>query len=345
MARNFAFALIAAVAATTLMPAPGAQARRRTPATFPFTPPSALRAARGIDRVGRFWADGLPCSTGCRPGGGVSGWPVRPFHRPHLLRAGLNELRPANLHLGVDIFARDGTPVYAIQPGRAHIVESRGRDARVRVGAFEYWHIAPRVTEGQFVRPYRDVLGVILRRTSHVHLSELAGERYINPLRPGGRILGPWRDRARPVLSRPSFGRQGRVVIRGFDPQGRRRRPSRAPVLGLAALAYRVFDAGRRPVGPLQWAYRGSQLLPNSFRGLIYARGSHAAFAPCARRRHPCRPKWAYRLAGGLAPALRLPSGRAFTFTAYAWDWAGNVTALDTRLVFVRGEAFISPRH
>jgi hypothetical protein len=336
---------LALIAATALVPAGAAEARSRTPSSFPFKPPSGLRAARGSDRLAPFWRDGLPCSAGCRPRGAIPGWPVRPFHRPHLLRAGLNELRPANLHLGVDVFARDGTPVYAMQPGRAKVVEAHGRDARVRVGNFEYWHIAPRVSEGQSVRPYRDVVGVILRGAGHVHVSEFAGDRYINPLRPGGRVLGPWRDRARPVLGRPRFGRRGQVSIRAFDPQGRRRRPARAPVLALAGLAYRVFDRSHRPVGPLQWAYRGSQLLPSSFRGLIYARGSRPGGVQCARaRRHPCRPNWVYRLAGGLAPALRLPPGRVFTVTAYAWDWAGNVSALDSRLVFVRGEAFFSPR-
>lgn len=341
--RHLTAAVLALATAAVLFLAP-ADASGRVPATFPFNPPKALRAVRAFDRLGPFWADGLPCSTGCRAPGAVTGWPVRPFNRPHLLRAGTNELRPSNLHLGVDVFARDGSPVYAVQSGTARIVESRGRDARVRIGAFEYWHIAPRVAEGQYVRAYGEVVGVILRGTGHIHLSELAGNRYLNPLRPGGRVLGPWSDRARPVLDRPRFGGRGTVSIGGFDPQGPTRRPSRAPVLGLAALAYRVFDEGRRPVGPLRWAFRGSQVLPNAFRSAVYAPGSHPGAAQCARlRRRPCRPRWNYRLAGGLAPALRLPSGRVFTLTAYAWDWAGNTSALDTRMVFVRGEPFVSP--
>jgi hypothetical protein len=337
--------LLAALLGALLVPAT-ADARRRVPNTFPFSPPKQLRTPHGFDRLVPFWRDGLPCSTGCRPAGALNGWPVRPFHRAHLLRAGLDELRPANFHLGVDVFARDGTPVYAMQPGRAHIVEAHGRDARVRVGAYEYWHISPRVAEGQSVGAYRDVVGVILRGTSHVHVSELAGDEYINPLRPGGRVLSPWRDRARPVLGRPRFGPRGTVLIGGFDPQGRRRKPKRVPVLGLAALAYRVFGEGRRPLGPLRWAFRGSRHLPATMRRLVYGPGSHPAFAQCARRRrHPCRPNWVYRLAGGLAPSLRsLPSGRIFTLTAYAWDWAGNVSALDTRMVLVRGEPFVSPK-
>jgi hypothetical protein len=92
----------------------------------------------------------VACSIGCRAPGAVAGWPVRPFGRPHLLRAGLNELRRANLHIGVDVFARDGSPVYAPQPGAAHVVRA-GADSRVQVGQFELWHVRPLVREGQFV--------------------------------------------------------------------------------------------------------------------------------------------------------------------------------------------------
>jgi hypothetical protein len=190
------------------------------------------------------------------------------FHSPHLLRAGLNELRPGNLHTGVDILARDGTPVYAVQGGTAQVLASSGADARVRVGSFEYWHVRPLVRDGQYVRPYADVVGTILKGAGHVHLSELSGDRYLNPLRPGGRVLAPWRDSARPVLGRPRFVRGGRVLIRAFDPVvGRRRRDAGTPVLGLAGLAYRLYDERDRR-GGLQWAYRGTQL-PNALRRAI----------------------------------------------------------------------------
>jgi hypothetical protein len=176
-----------------------------------------------------------------------------------------------------------------------------------------------------------------------VHLSELTGDTYINPLRPGGRVLAPWRDDARPVLARPRILRGGQVLIRAFDPVVRRgRRASGTPVLALAGLAYRLYDErGRR--GRLQWAYRGTQHLPNSLRGAIYARGSRPSFAKCAALPHPCRPNWIYRLAGGLAPRLRIRPRRAYRLTAYAFDWAGHRSALDTRFVFVRGQAYFAP--
>ena len=107
------------VAGALLLVAAAEGAGDRIPRTWPFSPPKALRAPskRALPRL---WADGRACSTGCRPAGAVAGWPIRPFHRQHVLRAGLNELRPATMHVGVDILTPDGTPVYAMQPGRAH---------------------------------------------------------------------------------------------------------------------------------------------------------------------------------------------------------------------------------
>jgi hypothetical protein len=340
-ARGAAFLAFAAAGLTLL--AGTADAAPRTPRTWPFTPPGELRNVRTNDALPGLYSDGRPCTTGCRAPGAIAGWPLRPFHGQHSLRAGLNELRPNNLHVGVDILGRDGAPVYAVQGGRVELVERGGPDARVRVGSFEYWHIRPLVAEGQQVRPYADVIGHILPGAGHLHLSEVRGGHHLNPLRPGGRVLAPWRDGARPVLGRPRFLRGGRVLMRGFDPVTRPgNRGAHAPVLGLAGLAYRLWDErGRR--GRLYWAFRGTQHLPAALRRAIYARGSRPASAKCAALRHPCRPNWVYRLAGGLAPRLRVRPRRAYRLTAYAFDWAGRRSALDTRVVFIRGQAFIAP--
>jgi hypothetical protein len=220
----------------------------------------------------------------------------------------------------------------------ANVIEGRGPDARVQIGRFVYWHVRPRVGEGQYVRPYGDVVGTVLPGAGHLHLSELIGDVYLNPLRPGGRVLSPWRDAAAPVLGRPRFRAGQRVLIRGFDPQSARRRGYSTPVLGLAGLAYRLFDSRGRRLGPLHWALRGSQHLPDSSRTAIYAPGSHPAHARCStRRRRPCRANWIYWLAGGLAPPLELRPRRLYTLTTYAWDWSGNVRVLDTELTLLRG--------
>ena len=52
-------------------------------------------------------------------GPGVPGWPLKPFHQQHAIRAGINELRPANFHVAVDIEAHNSQPVYAIESGYA----------------------------------------------------------------------------------------------------------------------------------------------------------------------------------------------------------------------------------
>src|SRR3954451_3003113 len=122
------------VALVVLLGVASSDALARTPRTWPFGSPAALRLPRAGDGLPSLFADGRPCSTGCRAPGAVPGWPVRPFHRQHLLRAGINELRPANLHFGVDILARDGTAVYAVQGGTVEAVTLAGRDSRVRVG-------------------------------------------------------------------------------------------------------------------------------------------------------------------------------------------------------------------
>ena len=332
------------LAAASLAVADTAAARSPPPGTWPFSAPGKLRAPGAGDALPRLYSRAPACSVGCRAPGAVAGWPVRPFHRAHPLRAGMNELRPRNLHFGVDILARDGTPVYAMQGGVVADVVARGRDARVRIGDFEYWHIRPLVHEGQYVRPYAGAVGTILGGAGHVHLSELHGDRYLNPLRPGGRVLAPLHDSARPVLARPRLLAGGRVLIRGFDPViARGRGASRTPVLGLAGLAYRLYsERGRR--GRLHWAFRGTTHLPNRFRRRIYAPGSHPAAAECAASAHPCRPSWRYRLAGGLAPRLRIRPRRAYRLVTYAYDWAGHRSALDTRFVVVRGRAYFARR-
>jgi hypothetical protein len=304
-----------------------------SPALFPFRPSPAQRAPTTADDLAPYWGDGRPCAVGCRPRGAIDGWPLRPFHGAHALRAGLNERRPSGFHIGIDIQARDGSRVYAIQPGRAEVLQATGVDSRVKVGNYIYWHIRPAVAEGEQVTPYRTVVGSVNRTAGHLHLSEVtAAGAYLNPLRPGGRVLAPWGDTVPPVIGPPHIASDGTAVVSAFDPQSTRVRTTYdTPVLAPAALAYAVFDASGQRVSPLEWAIRGSHLLPDYAIGLVYDPRAHSPGWSCFSHGRRCVPDWTYRLAGGLAPPLvgvALQAG-VYRLCVYAWDWAGNAAARD----------------
>jgi murein DD-endopeptidase MepM/ murein hydrolase activator NlpD len=307
--------------------------RLLSPLEYPFARSRQDRRPDLSDDLPPFWDDGLTCSTGCRPADAVAGWPLPPFHLQHALRAGINELRPSGFHRGIDIQAKDGTPVYAIEPGVAHIIQARGVDARVQVGHYIYWHVRSLVAEGSYVQPYHQVLGYVMRFVRHLHLSEVDGAGgYLNPLRPNGRVLAPWSDDEPPVIADPLVNPDGTVDVEAFDPQSYVTRTRYVtPVLAPAALAYRLYDASGAPIGPLEWALRGTRVLPDTLIHSVFASDASEPGYFCFALRVICRPRWDYHLAGGLAPPLPLGSLAPghYRLTAYAWDWAGNETARD----------------
>jgi hypothetical protein len=298
----------------------------------PFTPSPELRRPRRGE-VPRFWADGASCSVGCRPPGAISGWPLRPFQRQHPLRAGINELRTGSLHSGLDIQARNGQRVYALQAGRAKVTR-QGFDTNVLVGNFSYWHIDPWVSNGQYVIPRSTVLGTIRFPAGHVHLTDQSGGFERNPLRPRGRVVAPWADSAPPVIGAPEFRSGRRVNVRAYDPQSYVVHTTYyTPVLALAALAYRLRTSRGRPVTRLRWALRGTRVLPFGLRHRIYTGDARGGGFICFGFHPRCTPNWHYHLAGGLAPRLPRMHHGIYRLTVYAWDWAGNTTARDVTFV------------
>jgi hypothetical protein len=315
--------------------------------TYPFAVSAEQRRARRGDGLVPFWSDGRSCSVGCRAPGARPGWPLKPFHGQHALRSGLNELRPANPHLGIDIQALDYQRVYPMSSGRVHVIAAGGHDERVQVGQFIYWHINHRVHEGQLVRAYRTTLGVVKRYYHHLHLSAVAGSTYLNPLRPGGRNLSPWSDTEPPVIGPPRILRGGHVTVAAFDPQSYVVRIRNVtPVLAPAAVAWRLFDAHGRQLTPLEWALRGSQHLPDGLRRLVYAPGARNPGFRCFTHHRICIPTWRYRLAGGLTPTLAPFTSRPgrYRLAAYAWDWAGNTSARDLWFGAGGGARIAGPR-
>jgi hypothetical protein len=291
-----------------------------------------------------FWADGRPCSVGCTAPA-VPGWPLKPFHRQHAIRAGINELRPANFHVAVDIEAHNFQPVYAIQSGYASIRYPGTGDVNVDIGRFYYWHIVPAVANGQYVTAYRTVIGHVVRGFGHVALSEGTTADYLNPLRPGG-SLRPYHDSEPPVIGVPRVFADGRVTVGAFDPQSFIERHQRyeTPVLAPSSLAWRLYDARGRAVTGLEWAMRGSQNYPPSLKPVIFAPGASNPGFNCFLARRRCIPNWVYWLAGGLTPPLPLAGLRGrYRLVVYAWDWAGNRSALDDWIKLPLGRAATPP--
>ena len=299
---------------------------------WPFSVSRRQRPTTAADRLPAYWADGLPCSAGCHAPGTVDGWPLKPFHQQHAIRAGINELRPANFHVGVDIAARDGTTVYAIQSGIARIRYPDSPDVNVDVGSFFYWHVTPAVTDGQYVTAYRTPLGTVLGGEHHIAFSEGTTEDYLNPLRPGG-SLQPYHDHEPPVIAVPRIFADDTATVAAFDPQSfvGPVQPNETPVLAPSSLAWRLYDAHGRALTGLQWAMRGSQNYPPALKSAIFAPGASNPGYLCFFHHRRCIPNWVFRLAGGLTgplPLSGLPAGR-YRLAVYAWDWAGNTSALD----------------
>jgi murein DD-endopeptidase MepM/ murein hydrolase activator NlpD len=135
------------------------------------------------------------------------GWPVKPFDRPHAIRGTFGDPRYhldaegslSAFHFGVDIVARDGSPVYSVEPG---VVVRRHRDS-VTVGRasgrrFSYWHIRPVVKSGTHVRLH-ELLGHVIKGWGHVHFAESLRGGYRNPLRKGA--LTPFPDHTVPTIA------------------------------------------------------------------------------------------------------------------------------------------------
>jgi hypothetical protein len=147
-------------------------------------------------------------------------YPIKPFRRQHPIRGNFGDPRTLTdeafgtdtprspgsftFHNGIDISAPTGTRVYPVASGYARIgygdeVIVVTKDDRV----FQYFHIRPRITPGQFIRAGRTVLGRVLPGWHHVHITEIDGFRVHNPVDPGH--LEPYSDHTVPVVDDLQF--------------------------------------------------------------------------------------------------------------------------------------------
>jgi hypothetical protein len=298
---------------------------------WPFSITPLQRPTTPADYLPAYWDDGLSCSVGCVPPGLVQGWPLRPFHQQHAIRAGINELRPANFHVAVDVEANDYQAVYAINSGYASIRYPGTGDSQVDVGPFDYWHIHPTVSSGQYVVAYKTRIGQVLHGFGHIAFSQGPTSDYLNPLRPGGGLL-PYTDAEPPIIGVPRIFSDGRVIDNAFDPQSFVHKLSYlTPVLAPSSLAWRLYNSSGHALTGLEWAMRGSQNYPPGLKPVIFAPGASNPGFECFYTKMICIPNWTYWLAGGLTQPLPLGSLRSgrYRLAVYAWDWKGNTSALD----------------
>ena len=213
-------------------------------------------------------AQPVSANTGCT---GAYGWPIKPFDKAHPVRGNFGDPRTRyegartdatllqgdgalSFHQGLDINAPDGTPVYAVASGT--VTRARGLRATVACGngrSFQYWHIYESVRVGQKVEASKTVIGFILPKREHVHLTHLQNGRAVNPLAPGR--LTPYVDTTSPEVLEISI----RTVDEMEEVDPERVRGGAvfvAEAVDTPALAVQGRWHGGFPVTPAQIAWR-----------------------------------------------------------------------------------------
>ncbi len=336
---------------------------------------SAKRARLGTARVAPERSAVLAEPSACAPWPSPTSypWPLKPFHRQHPIRGYFGDprtvwaeerskqlaapLEHSSFHNGVDIVAADGAAIYPVVSGFVYFPRPwrRGQEVIVRSPgrrSFQYWHLRPAVTEGQYVLAQRTVLGRVLPGFHHVHLSELDEERIQNPLAPGH--LFPYRDRTAP--------RVRALLVR--DRQGKPLDPAR-PLSGELSL---LAEASDRPAPAPPGIWRGATVVPaavgwtlrrqggqvvvpriviDDFRltlppnqdfSEVYAPGTRQNFPLVERRHRSAYGRYLFQLTPWLLDTRTLGNG-VYWITLSAWDTCGNRGMLREKLIFANRAA------
>jgi hypothetical protein len=175
-----------------------------------------------------------PSLCGREPAQGAYQWPVQPFNEQHPVRGNFGDPRIISrrdavgsgvpdalvyqFHNGVDIVAADGSRVYPVLDGVVRRVAFDFVVVGSGLRAFQYWHLHPIVRLGERVSEGQTVLGTILPRLGHVHLTEIDGTKAVNPLAPGH--LYPYLDSTPPVIDDVTLLSNGGVEIAPTEVHG-----------------------------------------------------------------------------------------------------------------------------
>ena len=357
-----ALRVVGAVAASVL-----ALAAARAPAALPVAPAPA--AARNVAVPAS-----PPLCSGGRDAQARYGWPVRPFDHEHPLRGAFGDPRTVErsdqavdgplsvgsftFHNGIDIVARDGTPVYPVVTGVAvvrhtHEVSVHTRGYRI----FQYWHIDPSVKTGQRVIGGVTILGTVQHGKHHLHFGEISSLRVVNPLAPGH--LGPYRDTVPPAV----------VALLARGPNGKR--VPLARLHGDVELIADAFDSQPlrfwgpwwgKPVSPalVRWKLeRSDGAVARPWRTVvdfrlheppskqfwkIYAAGTYQNFPVLSDHLDWGKPgRYLYRLTREPIDTRALPNG-GYRVVVEASDVCGNRGRLEQPVIVANGDGTAAPR-
>ena len=280
-------------------------------------------------------------------------WPIRPFDAQHPIRANFGDPRTVSaerlglddrgdlgdysFHNGVDISAVPGTPVFPVVSGIASLRNADEVLVHVPGGLrnFQYWHITPRVHEGERVIAFKTVLGAVQAPARHVHLTEIDGDHVTNP----ARHLQPYNDRTTPVINSVTILDSGN---RAEEPQtisgtvsitaGAADTPPVAvpgawngfPVVP-ATIQWTLVDDGGRRVTPLLTVADFHRFEPphRDFWN-VYASGTYQNFPVFEHRFYWRQPgRFLFNLTGPTLDTTRFPNG-AYSLRVIASDICGN---------------------
>ncbi len=203
--------------------------------------------------------------------------------------------------------------------------------------SFQYWHVEPAVHPGQHVVAGKTILGFILEKREHVHLTHLERGHAVNPLAPGH--LTPYADATSPEVRRVAGRRGGRELDMSQPVGGRVVFVAEAidtpalPIPGRwhgfpvtpAKLVWKIVRANGRVVVDERVARDVSETEPKNDRfWMTFARGTFQNWPVCKGRKEQHEAgRYIFRLSTRAFDTRLLPNG-VYVLVVSAEDTAGN---------------------